>query len=242
MELTKRCLDCKIEKPLEAFRLCYIGKPSTNPEYGLRNPSAVRQNRCKACYARRERAQLKLDFLAAYGGKCACCGEDDPRFLSLDHVKDDGNEHRKTTTCQQIYRIARNEGYPRDRYQPLCFNCNMGKSTNGGVCPHKSGLTKEEAIEELRSRNTFIGRKHVDPKKNGSRKTLFTGGFDARRMQLSRRVLKPCPFCQKEFGSNEMVRHKQAEHAEEMKAQRLQILAAGRKQNVNGQGLEREVH
>jgi hypothetical protein len=118
-----------------------------------------------------------LDFFAAYGGCCACCGEDDVRFLSLDHVENDGNEHRKTYNCQQIYWLAKKEGYPKDKYQLLCHNCNMGKSINKGVCPHKCGVSKAQAREEMESHRTFIGRSHL-PLNAGN----FTGGPDPRRM------------------------------------------------------------
>jgi hypothetical protein len=72
-----------------------------------------------------------------YGGKCACCGEDDIRFLSLDHVNNDGSEHRKTLRDNQILANAV-ANYQPDKYQILCYNCNCGRSSNGGVCPHKS--------------------------------------------------------------------------------------------------------
>jgi hypothetical protein len=29
------------------------------------------------------------------------------------------------------------QGFP-DGFQTLCFNCNVGKYKNGGVCPHQS--------------------------------------------------------------------------------------------------------
>jgi hypothetical protein len=229
MELTKRCLDCGEDLPLKAFRLCFSGKMTGNlPDYAEREPARARQNRCKRCYGDRERAKVKLEFLEAYGGKCACCGEDDPRFLSLDHVNNDGARHRETTPCHAIYRVARREGYPKDRYQILCYACNMGRQTNRGICPHKSAVTKEQAWQMLRERVTYIGRKHLDPKTNGSEQGFMRKGFDPRRMQLSRRVLKPCEYCGDEFGTNEMTRHKRERHAEEMKAKRAEILAHGR--------------
>jgi hypothetical protein len=223
MENTKKCLDCGQDRPLDAFKLCYAGLPKPNrPDYADRNPAGMRQNRCKKCYSARERAQRKLEFLHAYGNKCACCGEDDHRFLSLDHVGNDGNKHREEFKCHQIYRVAKREGYP-PKYQVLCYNCNFGKSTNGGICPHQSGITKERAWQMLRDKETYIGRDHV-PLNSG----IFTGGPDPRRMQLNRRVLKPCPYCSKEFGTNEMTRHKRSEHSAEMGTKKQDCLARGR--------------
>lgn len=232
MSETKKCLDCGKEKPLESFRLAYRGLPKLNrPEYGELNPERVRQNRCMACYGARERAKMKLDYLHALGSKCSCCGESDQRFLTLDHVRNDGNKHREEFNCQQIMRQARKEGYPTDKYQVLCFNCNCGKSANGGICPHRDGISKEESYRRLKDRETYIGRDHV-PINSGN----FSDGFDSRRMQLNRRVLKPCPYCGKEFGTNEMTRHKRADHSQEMKSKREEVLKRGRFKNGVQQG------
>jgi|SRR5215831_682854 len=128
MEVQK-CIQCGKIKPIGAFRLSFGSKTS-------------RQARCGACYSVRDRIKKKLKFVSMYGGMCACCGLDDPRFLTLDHIKNDGKGHREELYMIQIYRDALNS-YQPDRYQILCFNCNMGKGANGGVCPHKEG-TKEE--------------------------------------------------------------------------------------------------
>ena len=85
--------------------------------------------------------QLKAEAYAAYGGyKCACCGETEPRFLSLDHVNNDGNKHRKAIGGGSlIYRWLKVNGYP-DTFQVLCMNCNFGKRMNNGVCPHVEAI------------------------------------------------------------------------------------------------------
>lgn len=76
-------------------------------------------------------------MLAAYGGKCKCCGEGYALFLQLDHVNNDGYIDRKEnrTSTKLLANLKRN-GWPQDRYQLLCANCNFGKMLNGGVCPH----------------------------------------------------------------------------------------------------------
>ncbi|MFA5706889.1 MAG: HNH endonuclease [Candidatus Neomarinimicrobiota bacterium] len=73
--------------------------------------------------------------LAAYGGKCACCGETEWKFLSLDHVDNDGAEHRRKIGQSRIYEWAEDNGYP-DNLQLLCYNCNMAKAFYG-KCPHQ---------------------------------------------------------------------------------------------------------
>lgn len=83
------------------------------------------------------RAKLRAEMIKAYGGKCRCCGEREPKFLQLDHIHNDGHIDRKInkTTAQSWARLKR-AGWPKDRLQLLCANCNFGKRMNGGVCPH----------------------------------------------------------------------------------------------------------
>ena len=74
----------------------------------------------------------------AYGGyKCNCCGETEPLFLTIDHVNNDGNKHRKKfqSTGDGLYKWLKQNGYP-EGFQVLCMNCNHGKRRNGGICPH----------------------------------------------------------------------------------------------------------
>jgi hypothetical protein len=46
--------------------------------------------------AKRWRIGIREDVIAAYGGRCACCGEFERDFLTLDHVNNDGAEHRRS--------------------------------------------------------------------------------------------------------------------------------------------------
>ncbi len=107
----------------------YHEKMKNDPEY--------REDR-----ARRRRIsyrKLKDEVIAAYGGKCACCGEDTREFLVLDHVNGGGNKHRLSYGARNaslyIYREVRRNGYPGG-FQVLCANCNLAKERAGG-CPHQ---------------------------------------------------------------------------------------------------------
>ena len=85
---------------------------------------------------RRRNAAEKLKILAAYGRFCVCCGEDEPVFLSLDHVHGGGRQDRAGKAIgTQFYRKLRREGFPPG-FQILCFNCNAAKRTKS-VCPHR---------------------------------------------------------------------------------------------------------
>ncbi len=100
-------------------------------------------------------AKLKDDAIMAYGGyQCRCCGETEPKFLNLDHVFNDGSAHRKKigNRGSGIFKWLRDHGYPAG-FQILCFNCNMGKARNGGVCPHASSHANQVNSGEVRQDN-----------------------------------------------------------------------------------------
>jgi hypothetical protein len=85
-----------------------------------------------------QQTKARAAIIAAYGGKCAWCEERNPFFLHLDHIHNDGAEHRRSVTgrngsCTKLYFRLRDEGYPKDRLQLLCANCNLAKGFYG-VC------------------------------------------------------------------------------------------------------------
>ena len=72
-----------------------------------------------------------------YGHECSCCGENEPRFLTIDHVNDDGAQHRKKVSAGNVlFRWLVNNNFP-SAFRILCFNCNSGRYHNGGSCPHE---------------------------------------------------------------------------------------------------------
>jgi hypothetical protein len=97
------------------------------PEQRERHRSSCRRSYLKA----------RTDVLDAYGGKCKCCGETTPEFLGIDHIHGDGAHDRKVLGMSGVtlYRKLRREGYPTDRFQLLCHNCNQAKGYYG-QCPH----------------------------------------------------------------------------------------------------------
>lgn len=97
--------------------------------------------RCKPCdtvYHRKLYNEKRDLVFAAYGGYvCACCGEKEPTFLTIDHVNGGGNKHiKKIGGAGKLYPWLIRHGFPAG-FQVLCFNCNHGKHLNGGICPHK---------------------------------------------------------------------------------------------------------
>lgn len=77
-----------------------------------------------------KREQLKFEVFQHYSGglpRCIACGETDIIVLTIDHINNDGAEHRKTQgTGTGLYRWLRKNGYP-EGYQVLCANCNTRK-------------------------------------------------------------------------------------------------------------------
>src|SRR4030042_1610622 len=76
----------------------------------------------------------KYEIYKLYGGKCACCGESNFAFLTIDHINGGGNEERRKYHSQTWKLVIKN-GYPKT-YQLLCYNCNNAKH-NFGTCPHQ---------------------------------------------------------------------------------------------------------
>lgn len=68
--------------------------------------------------------------------KCSCCGENNLGFLTIDHINNDGaKDRRKHKSTWALFIWLKKNNYP-EGYQILCYNCNMGRAYNDGVCPH----------------------------------------------------------------------------------------------------------
>lgn len=82
-----------------------------------------------------ERERLKTEIFKHYSEDkmcCVKCGFSDIRALQLDHIYDNGSEHRRliggvrTRAGGQYYRWLRKNKFP-EGYQVLCANCNWIK-------------------------------------------------------------------------------------------------------------------
>jgi hypothetical protein len=92
-----------------------------------------------------ERKALRERILKEYGCKCACCGETEPEFLVMDHISGNGAEHCRSIPGGRayLYEWLEKNGYPKDNYQLLCWNCNQSKGTTSS-CVHKRHLVKND--------------------------------------------------------------------------------------------------
>src|ERR1700726_1141623 len=103
----KVCTQCKQEKPLSEFYTCSrarnkAGRKVTAPAsecksctmihtkaYYRKNREAIRA--VENALNRERRKVLRSAGFAAYGGAvCACCGEKELAFLTLDHIENNG--------------------------------------------------------------------------------------------------------------------------------------------------------
>jgi hypothetical protein len=110
-------------------------------------------------YQRHRNAETKCEVLLHYGGKCKCCGEEDWRLLTLDHVDGDGASHRReihkgkkratgrVPSGESLYRWLKTHKYPANVFiRVLCFNCNCGRNVNKGICPHCDGYPRRLGV------------------------------------------------------------------------------------------------
>ena len=138
------CRDCKQVKPAEEFiksSTSFRGRTNfCKPCTQIKNKRYIKNNPEKRARSAREyNLRLKALVHKEYGGFCACCGETEESFLTIDHINGDGAEHRKTVRPgPQLYRQMQNEGFPKDKYQLLCYNCNWSKGPGkDGKCIHQ---------------------------------------------------------------------------------------------------------
>lgn len=172
-ETLKRCAQCRVIKPLSEFLInihaksrrkssCKACRKASLNEYYERNKEKrdAATRRWEANNPDKVRAQHKRTHqrvrqavIDAYGARCVCCSETTPEFLAVDHIYNDGAEHRrKVGHSTKFYRWLRNNGFPKDRFQLLCHNCNIAKSFYG-QCPHQAKQTGEPITQSVLARS-----------------------------------------------------------------------------------------
>lgn len=115
------------------------------PQPNLPGLKVCERHRCQ----NREKCQkysgkLRQEVLEHYGKLCVCCKESQIEFLTIDHINDDGAEHRRTEkvgTGGNFYSWLKRNKFP-DGFQVLCWNCNAAKAIYGR-CPHTAVVPGE---------------------------------------------------------------------------------------------------
>jgi hypothetical protein len=125
-----RCISCEREKALSWER--------------ANMPHVLQRNRE---YLARVRWTALVHYSSGDEPECACCGETELVFLALDHVRNDGADHRRELAEEgrgaSLARELARQGWP-EGYQVLCSNCNWAKHVLG-ACPHAGGLGRMRA-------------------------------------------------------------------------------------------------
>lgn len=80
--------------------------------------------------------KLREEMFEHYGQVCACCGEDEKRFLTIDHINGGGGAHRRMAPGGNVVVDLRRKGWPKEGLRVLCMNCNWATRTRL-PCPHE---------------------------------------------------------------------------------------------------------
>lgn len=85
--------------------------------------------------------ERRLKAIEGYGGKCVCCEDSRTKYLQLDHVNNDGAEHRRgITSTRDMYSWAIRNQFP-DTLQLMCANCHFAKSYYGNCSEEEHNLS-----------------------------------------------------------------------------------------------------
>jgi len=131
--ITKLCIECKQEKPVSEF----YKHLHNRDELDCYCKTCHRQltNKWNRKNRRPRQAATKFEVFSHYSGGdpvCARCGFDDIRALSIDHINNDGNKHRREARPKRtragvgFYEWLRKNNYP-EGFQVLCMNCQFIK-------------------------------------------------------------------------------------------------------------------
>src|SRR3989304_5351132 len=114
--------------------------------------------------AKEMRKELKLEILHHYSHdlKCIRCGFSDIRSLSIDHIKGNGNKHRKEIGIGNFYgnkhrkeigignfyQWIKKNNFPKG-FQVLCFNCQWIKRDENNEVNKGGYITKRKPSKVL---------------------------------------------------------------------------------------------
>lgn len=140
------------EKEIPRQRELRAADPDFKENQRARTTGYYWANRAKAISSQKTYRDRQKDLVFDhYGRSCACCGENEIVFLSIDHVAGDGAAHRRANAKRSgasLYSLLIKDGFP-EGFQILCYNCNFAKR-NGNTCPHAE-LVKMRLTSNVRA-------------------------------------------------------------------------------------------
>ncbi len=155
------CLKCERErqknpKYRETQKKYYLNNKEylslQNKQYQIENKEKIQIQR-KEYYSlnsekisirdKKKRMEIRYDIISYYTDgimKCMCpgCNEDHLDFLTIDHINNDGAEHRKEIGDggSNLYYWIYKNNFP-EGFQVLCMNCNFSKGKHGHCSKHQ---------------------------------------------------------------------------------------------------------
>ena len=157
---TKVCPKCRVEKSTDLFYKNKKGQYSSyciacHLNYNMRTKrtGGIRTERNNREFTGpnftvfRNYKKIVIEHYSNGKNCCACCGETQIEFLTIDHINNDGKQHRKNIGIPgggpRFYRWLIKNNFPDNpQLQILCYNCNLAKG-HLGYCPHKVKTTEE---------------------------------------------------------------------------------------------------
>jgi hypothetical protein len=139
------CKECRGRSHLEWRKKNLEANKEKKKQYYYENRTRILSQRNVARNGARYLARLRQEVYNHYGNKCYCCGLDDPRFLTVEHLSNDGctvkHKGGKRVSGTTMYKGIIENGFPVD-IALACYNCNCGRSKHGqgGICPHRQSL------------------------------------------------------------------------------------------------------
>lgn len=133
-------------------RAKYANDPEMQKEYKILASQWAKDNRIRKNLTQKIRNQkIRDEVVSAYGGRCACLGCDESRheFMTIDHINGRDNvPHRKNLGGDKLYWWLKKNGFPKDNYRLMCFNCNSCRGFRG-YCPHERERQQEENLKNI---------------------------------------------------------------------------------------------
>jgi hypothetical protein len=94
--------------------------------------------------------EIKQIVYEKFGSACQSCGRSEIENLTMHHINGHQDEKKHgglRITGKKLWRLVYMEGWPKDKFEMLCWNCHLGirhnrksKPRKKKKCPHCGGL------------------------------------------------------------------------------------------------------
>ena len=107
-------------------------------QYRASHPDYMKRHNDQRKAKRLENKILVMTYYSYNDVKCDCCGERIFEFLTIEHINNDGAEHRRKLKVRMgvdFYAKIIEIGFP-EGLRVLCYNCNCAIRYTK-ICPHQ---------------------------------------------------------------------------------------------------------